>query len=106
MLVLNLDSYSTFTDLYAVLGIPKTEAIILSHRGASGFTIYPSVNAPSPTQSGLAVSAQTSIRIPGYDDGRSVWFRGGTGLCIVQLAKDAIVPTSVVDLPSSTPIRR
>lgn len=97
MIVLNLPSNITYSNLYTLSGFTQGDSLILTNNTATPVFL---VQASTPP---LAESDQYPL-IPGqsilvHATTNPIWVRGGTGPFIVQKVTETITPFTGVDLP-------
>lgn len=97
MIVLNLPSNITYSNLYTLSGFPAGTSLIVTNNTSTPAFLVQATLPP------LALSDQYPL-LPGqtilvHATSDPVWVRGGTGPFIVQKVTETITPFSGVDLP-------
>lgn len=97
MIVINLPSNTTYSNLYSLSGFPAGTSLIVTNNTSTPAFLVQATLPP------LASSDQYPL-LPGqtilvHATNYPVWVRGGTGPFIVQKVTETITPFSGVDLP-------
>ena len=97
MIVLNLPSNITYSNLYTLSGFPAgTSLIVTNNTSSPAFIVQASVPPLASSDQYPLLPGQTVLV---HATGDPVWVRGGTGPFIVQKVTETITPFMGVDLP-------
>lgn len=97
MVVVNLPSSVTYTNLYTLSGFDAGTSLILTNNTSSpAFIVQASVPPLASSDQYPLLPGQTVLA---HANENPIWIRGGTGPFVVQSLLDTITPYTGVDLP-------
>lgn len=97
MIILNLPSNITYSNLYILSGFPAGTSLILTNNTATpAFIVQASVPPLASSDQYPLLPGQT-VLVHGNEN--PIWVRGGTGPFIVQKVTETITPFVCADLP-------
>ena len=97
MVVINLPSNITYSNLYTLSGFSAGSSLILTNNTSSPVFIVQAVSPPLASSDQYPLQTGETVLIHGNSN--PIWIRGGTGPLIVQSILETITPFTAVDLP-------
>lgn len=97
MLVINLPSNITYSNLYTLSSYAAGKSLIVTNNSSTPAFLVQSALAPADSSDQYPLLPGQSILVHGNDN--PIWIRGGTGPIIVQSLLETITPFTGCDLP-------
>lgn len=90
MVVINLPSNITYSNLYVLTGFPAGTSLIVTNNTATPAFIVQASSPPLASSDQYPILSGQSVLV--HATGDPVWVRGGTGPFIVQKVTETITP--------------
>lgn len=97
MVVVNLPSNITYSNLYSLSGFDAGTSLIITNNTSTPAFIVQAVSPPLASSDQYPLVSGQTVLVHGNAD--PIWIRGGNGPLIVQSLLDTVTPFTGVDLP-------
>lgn len=97
MVVVNLPSSITYSNLYSLSGFSAGSSLIVTNNTSYTAFIVQAISPPLASSDQYPLQSGQTVLIHGNDN--PIWIRGGSGPLIVQSILETITPFTAVDLP-------
>lgn len=97
MVVINLPSNITYSNLYTLAGFDPGSSLIVTNSSTVAVNLVQAASSPANSSKQYPLMPGETVLVHGNSD--TIWIRGGLGPIVVQSILETITPFTGVDLP-------